>query len=344
MGVWGMGEKTTRHIANGKFPILVVIVFLLTVMAAWSQTSRPSVAPRRLVFVASEAFNRPLKDPTGVWCDTEQREILVADTGNGRVVIFDENGRAKSEFVHSVTRNDDARSVSGEPRRLAVNSKGEIFIVDSLCNYVDVCDYRGRSARRIHLRAPSGAGPNPLPIVEENNKSEDLKPVAVTVDYRDNLYVATSTRIFIFNAQGEFQRIVGKSGNGPGEFIGITSLWVDTAGRIYVTDARSLAVHVLTSEGEVIAAFGEHETGFDNFSLPIAIATDRRGYIWVADTLRHVVSVFERDGKDVKFLDYIGAFGTQPGQFAYPSGLSAAWNGRLVVVDRLGGRVQCFEM
>ncbi len=320
-----------------------MVVLLFATLAAWSQTSRPSVVPRRLVFVASEAFNRPLKNPTGVWCDTEQKEILVADTGNHRVVIFDENGRAKGEFVHSVTRNGDAHRINGEPRRLAVNSKGEIFIVDSLCNYVDVCDYRGRSLRRIFLPLPSEASSGVFPIAE-GGKNEDVKPTALTVDYQDNLYIASATRIFIFNASGELQRVIGKRGNGAGEFLAITGLWVDTAGRIYVTDAQSLGVHVLSSDGEVIVAFGEHEAGLINFSLPIAIATDRRGYIWVADALRHIVSVFERDGKNIKFLDYIGAFGVRPGQFAYPSGLGAAWHGRLVVVDRVGGRVQCFEM
>lgn len=83
--------------------------------------------------------------------------------------------------------------------------------------------------------------------------------------------------------------------------------------------------------------------GFTNFSLPAAIATDRNGVIWVADSLRHVVSAFRREGREVRFLDYIGAFGRRPGEFSYPAGLAASLSGRLVVVDRGGGRLQCFE-
>jgi hypothetical protein len=95
-------------------------------------------------------------------------------------------------------------------------------------------------------------------------KSDDIAPTAVTVDYRDNLYIASATRVFVFNASGELQRVIGKRGNGAGEFLAITSLRVDTAGRIDVTEAQSLGAHVLTPDVEVIMAFGEHEAGLIN--------------------------------------------------------------------------------
>ena len=293
----------------------------------------PDVVPKRLVFSASQAFNLPFKQPAGVWYDTAHGEILLADAGNQRVVIFDESGVAKSQFTRKV-RLKSGETRLGEPRRLAVNSAGEILIVDTHCDYVDVCDYRGRHLRRMEVREPSADG---------TGAGEPLRPTAVAVDYRDNVYIATATHVFLFNARGELQRAFGDKGTGAGEFLAITSLWVDTAGRIYVSDAQAMGVQIFSHEGEVLAVFGEHDAGPMNFSMPVGVVTDRRGRIWVADALRHIVSVFERDGKRVRFLDYIGAFGGGPGAFAYPSGLGSSLRGRLLVVDRVGARLQCFE-
>jgi DNA-binding beta-propeller fold protein YncE len=317
----------------------------LVAMTAIGQTPTPTpdVAPKSLIFVANEAFNKRLKQPNGVWCDSVQKEIMVADTGNGRVVIFDESGKPKAAFDHLVKRDKKPNLVPGEPRRIAVNSRGDIYIVDSACDFVDVCDFRGRSLWQISLQGLPGPPPADTPVPKDSMVREDTKPCAVAVDYKDNIYVASASRIYLFNPQRQFVRSFGEKGSGPGKFLAITGLWVDTSGRIYVTDAQSLGVHILDAEGKPLAAFGEHDAGFTNFSLPISIVTDRRGYIWVADSLRHVVVAFRRDGKNVTYLDYLGGpMGNRPGAFAYPSGLGFSWSGRLVVADRVGGRVQCF--
>jgi hypothetical protein len=91
----------------------------------------------------------------------------------------------------------------------------------------------------------------------------------------------------------------------------------------------------------VLLAFGEHDAGLNNFSLPVGVITDRRGYIWVADTLRHIVPIFDPGGR---FLDYIGTFGAGPGQFAFPSGIAANRDDRIVVLERVNARLQCFEL
>ena len=322
---------------------LALAILVVASPALAQAPARESAVPKRLVFSADEAFGRRLHGPTGVWCDTQHHEILVADTGNHRIVVFDEEGRPKAEIVHRVKISPDAPPAEGQPRSVATDSAGDLFVADNLTQYVDVCDYRGRSIQRIDLRKclQQAAAPGARPATI---KDEEVKPVAVTVDYRDNLYVATSCRIFTFDARGDFRRVLGGLGKEPGTFQAITGLWVDTSGKIYVTDGQSWAVQVLTPEGHSIVAFGQHEEGLMDFTLPIAIATDRRGHLWVADALRHIASVFELQGSQVKFLDYIGTFGVGPGKFSYPSGLSASLNGYLAVVDRVGGRLQYFQM
>ncbi|MCL5283612.1 MAG: 6-bladed beta-propeller [Armatimonadetes bacterium] len=169
------------------------------------------------------------------------------------------------------------------------------------------------------------------------------KPTAVAVDYLNNVYIACPNRILVFDSKGKFRKVIGNTGIGPGQFTAITDIWVDTAQRIYVTDAQSLGVQILSPKGKLLLGFGTHNAGVTNFSLPTAICTDRRGDIWVVDTLRQIISAFRRHGDQVEYLDSMGGFGVQPGEVAFPSAIGADWNGRLIIVDRVGGRVQCFD-
>lgn len=316
-------------------PIIAAFVFVLFSQGG-KHHSRPSslkIVPERLLFLVRGAFGKPFCNPMGVFFDSHHDEILIADTGNHRIVILDgTDGHPKAQFVRRLQRGGEV--IFGEPRSVAQNSLGEIFIVDNLCDYVEVWDFQGTPTRQIRLKEY-------LPPTELAMRISALKPVAVTVDYKDNLYIATPRRIFVFDKDFRIKGRIGKEGNSPHDFMAITSLWVDTRGHIYVTDAQGYGVKVLSPDGQILLSFGAHESGLGNFSLPIGIVTDRRGYIWVADALRHIVSVFDGQGN---FLDYIGAMGLQPGQFLYPSGISAHWGGKIVVLDRVGGRVQCFAL
>jgi sugar lactone lactonase YvrE len=320
------------------------IVVLLLWAHAGSSAGAQGVVPKRLLFVVGRAFGKDFSGPSGVWYDAKHGEIYVADTGNHRLVVLDDRGMPKAELMRTVERAGSTKPIAGEPSRIAVNSGGDMFVVDVLADYVDMCDYRGRSLRQISLRDFAEAAKRVGAPANEPVSPLDLKATAVTVDSKDNIYIACRARIYVFSPTFKLLRAIGAKGSEPGQFTAITSLWVDAAGLIYVTDARALAVHVLAADGTVLVAFGQHDSGVTNFGLPIGITTDLRGNIWVADTLRHIVSVFRRTGNKVEYLDYIGTLGTRGGEFAYPSGLTASSTGRMLVVDRVGCRVQCFEM
>ena len=309
-----------------------------TVPGSEPQEEKEKVAPERLLFIVHEAFGKRFKTPRGVFYDSHHDEILVADTGNARIVVLDgTDGYPKAAFTHWVWRIGESEASLGEPRSIAVNSLGDIFIVGNLCDYVEVCDFRGSHLTEVRIEDYM------LQSVEASAQfiGKTLAPNAVAVDSEDNLYIAASRWIFIFDRELEFQRQLSREGNVPIEFDPIADLWVDEFGKIFVASVQGFGVRALSPKGEELLAFGEHDAGLQNFSLPIGIITDRRGYIWVADALRHIVSIFDSDGN---FLDYIGAFGQGPGWFAFPSGLAASDDGKIVVLERVNARLQCFEL
>jgi len=70
---------------------------------------------------------------------------------------------------------------------------------------------------------------------------------------------------------------------------------------------------------------------------PVAMAADRGGAFYVADSDRDRVLAFDFSGR---FLRAIGGFGARPGSFRGLSGLAAPNGGGLVTAERVNARVQ----
>ena len=88
---------------------------------------------------------------------------------------------------------------------------------------------------------------------------------------------------------------------------------------------------------EVTARFSEVNEGFFRDAWPACVTVGPNSDVYVTDELRHLVSVFDRDGL---FLRHIGEHGIGEGQFDRPSGIVFNASGRMLVVDTLNHRVQ----
>jgi DNA-binding beta-propeller fold protein YncE len=309
-----------------------------------SRVSAGAPAPRGgsatlRAIVGGYSRGRPFKVPAGLCFDGTRREIYVADRGNHKIAVFDEGGLYLRGFLHHVSRpqaKGKPRLAPGEPKGLAVNSRGDIYVLDDLDDAVDVLDYRGRSVGRI--TAADLLDPEEPPL----KTSEQVRPSAVAVDQEDRVYVATTgsrCQIVVLDAEGRVLRRFGRRGTEPGTFISINALSVDAQGRILVTDAQGVPVQCLSPEGEVLVSFGAHGPGPENFSLPNGVVRDGNGDIWVADALRQVVKRFDANGK---VRDLVGGLGRGPGQMFSPVALAGDGARFLVVLEKDGARFQTF--
>jgi DNA-binding beta-propeller fold protein YncE len=66
----------------------------------------------------SPAFPQPLSSPRGITAFPDARHLLIADSHNDRLVLFDENG----EFQQLITSGIEY------PESLAVNKSGNVFV------------------------------------------------------------------------------------------------------------------------------------------------------------------------------------------------------------------------
>jgi DNA-binding beta-propeller fold protein YncE len=113
---------------------------------------------------------------------------------------------------------------------------------------------------------------------------------------------------------------------------------------VYVTkkalaffDVEKLKIGTEPGDEEVVTAFKEVNPGFFDMSWPSCVAVGPNYDVFVTDELRHVIYVFDRDGK---FIRNIGEPGDQPGQFDRPSGIVFADDGSMYVSDTKNHRIQ----
>lgn len=305
-----------------------------------SSASGQEVAPEGAFTITEIAYDdgwqKALRNPSAIFVDSLALEIVVADGGNNRVVIYDDKLRPKFSFEHFVKEPRTGQMIKGEPRDLVVNRSGEIILVDNLSDDIDVLDFRGRLLEQVRLNYLYG------------DTTLTVKPQSVAIDGDDNLYVATSgdvVTIMVLNNRFDLVRTIGQKGGTPSDFNTPLAVHVQS-GRVYVTDLYAKpAVKVFDTSGTYAFGFGGHEIEKADMSFPsgLAVISDSAGEasLWIVDGLRQVIKVFHSEG-DFAYL--VGGYGVRPGEFRYPADIATLNDSVFYVIERIGGRIQRFDI
>jgi len=164
------------------------------------------------------------------------------------------------------------------------------------------------------------------------------KPINLDIDAEGNLFLTDTVRkeVISYDASGNFVKTYGT---------GLDWKPIDVAADeeyLYVTDYKNHEVKVMDRRsGEVVRAIGREggEPG-DNLNLPLGIASDGRGGLWVVNMFTGRVVRLDRDGHH---LGAFGRLGDNFGFFARPKGIDVDEQGRIYVVDAGHQNVQVFR-
>ena len=84
-------------------------------------------------------------------------------------------------------------------------------------------------------------------------------------------------RISVFNSDGNFLRVIGRSGTGPGEFRTPHAVEFDSQGRLIVADRHNHRIQILTKDGRFIREYAD-------FGRVSGLAIDSNDVIYAADS------------------------------------------------------------
>jgi len=254
----------------------------------------------------------------------------------GRRLVFEGNFRSEREvrtrrgfwtkLKDAVVGEPEYRSLV-RPYGVAEDSRGRILVTDPGAYGVHVFDF----ARQKYKFLAHGEGKSPL-----------RSPQCVAVDQQDNIYVTDSEagEIFVFRADGKFQRVIGGLKGGEGFFKRPTGIAVDAGTqRIYVSDTWRNQVFVLDMQGNVQRTIGKLGHGDGEFNFPTELRLEG-GDLAVVDAMNFRVQVFDRSG------DFRYAFGREGESLSAmfrPKGLGMDGEGHFYLADALHNLVQVFD-
>jgi DNA-binding beta-propeller fold protein YncE len=239
---------------------------------------------------------RPWGGSNGVAVDRDGKSVWATDrcspgtapgclgTNANPVHHFDESGK-------------EIRSFGGGmfvwPHGIHVDRDGNVWVTDARAASADeLTKFPGEDKKGsvVVKFSPDGRVLMTLgkPGVRGNPPEALTDPTDVVTDPGNgDVYVAESHtdvtdpnlvgRISVFDKNGKFLRVIGKSGTGPGEFRTPHALEFDSKGQLIVADRHNHRIQILTKAGRFVAEY-------DDFGRTSGLAIDRNDVIYTADS------------------------------------------------------------
>lgn len=287
----------------------------------------------------------------------ERGEIYVSDTGNGRIVVLNEEFELKKE-LQVLTQPDGTEYYLNSPRGVFVQEDGTIYIAEFGNQEVVICDADGRIDRIL--------GTPESPLLPDNF---NYQPKSVVVDETGRIYVL---------AQGIYQGIIYLNPDGTFiKFFGpndVEMTWQRNLKKFWKTILSDKAAATiqdfnpieygnmfLAEDGYIYAVAAGSEKSLMGKSLftrlnPLGINTaaykigadllfsdvtvDENGVATFIDTIYGTIHQFDETGRSMFFF---GGKGNQIGLFKKPVSLIEV-KGHLFILDSEKNMITEFEL
>lgn len=305
------------------------------------------------IYTGEDMGTDPLNAPADIFVD-KQNHVYIADAGNNRIVVLDENFH-HIRTISRVKESGDGIDGLNHPKGVFAAENGWVYICDSDNSRVIAVDGEDRVMCLI-------TGENLVAV----NKNIRFCPEKVAVDTEGTAYVVDSSiyqGILQYNRQGEFigffspnevkvtasvlflqiwKKIFNSEQREALEKvlpIPYTNLYIDRENFLYTVSSgaeeadqikhlNSLGQNILhhTTSSSTSKVFGDLESSYDNYQEVVSrfvdVHADISGMICGADTTRGRLFVYD---KDCNLVTIFGGQGDGRGQFS-----------KLVAIDKQG--------
>jgi sugar lactone lactonase YvrE len=265
--------------------------------------------------IYADANGVGLKHPEGVACG--EKFIVVADTGNNRIVRYGYDGSAvTAEAAYPLEKSN--------PILLQLNSKGDLYFLD------------GRERRIVGLNPKGGRigflNPKSMP-----SSAKEIVPKGFRIDGDDNIYILDifSQHVIVLDSEGQFSKRIPL----PEDAGFFSDLAVDRHGKIFILDSVEAVVHSAAEGAEAFTPLTGSMKEFVNF--PARLSVDDQGVLYLVDQNGSGLALVAPDGS---FLGRKLGLGWNKSGLFYPSQMCISGSGEVFIADRNNSRVQMFTV
>jgi hypothetical protein len=300
-----------------------VLIAALAIAGASSAARGPAVQSSFLYSLDDGSARRTLGWAALNW-DATASELLVVS--GGVVDIFNDNGLISFSFEENAF---------GTPIDVVAMEDGDLYVLaahEGRSRLVR-CNYRGEPAGIVELTglaAEFADGFNPGNLVVRGGR--------IYLADRNSMKVAVIDAAGAATASYDLGAIIGLGPRDRTEAM-MRGFAVDAKGNLLFTVASVFSAFVVTPEGKS-RSFGSRGSSPGKFNIATGIASDDDGHLFITDSLRSVVMVF--DSSTLRFLGEFGYRGDDPENLISPSNVVVG-NGR-VYVSQSRGAVKAFAV
>lgn len=302
------------------------------------------------------AFTASFSYPVGIAVDASGN-MFVSDNDNNLIRKISADGKVSTLAGNGTEGFADGFGSGAKfyaPQGIAVDANGNVYVADAVNN-------------RIRKITPAGevstiAGNGARGFADGNGTGAKFDyPTGIAVDAHGNVFVADcyNNRIRKVTPAGIVSTIAGDGTKGFVDGAGVAAKFrephnvaVDANGNVFVTDNNSIrkitpAGLVITLAGNGTYAFADGTGTAARFSVPLGIAIDTKGNIYVSEASHRIrkinpagmVSTIAGNGSQ-GFLDGTAA----EAKFNMPDGVAIDTKGNIYVSDSYNNRIRKITM
>ncbi len=261
-----------------------------------------------------------------------QGQLYVADSGNHRVQIFDQNGTFLKSW--SIPAGNAPGQVGDEMWGIAVSADGKVYISDTWNHRVEIFDEDGNFLSEFGSFADTQGDAAAFP-------GTFWGPRDIVINANGDVFVTDTgnKRIEKFSADGKFLGAWGGGGVTPGRFEEPTGLAIDADGNLYIADTWNQRVQVLDPTMKPMTQWDVVGWDTQNVLNKPFIAVDSQKRVYISDPENYRIIVYSNTGE---ILSTFGQYGQDVQSFQLPLDVAIAPDDSLFVLDSGNNRVMKF--
>lgn len=298
------------------------------------------------------AASTPLDHPMAIAVDAGNR-VLVADSGNARVVVFDREGSVAGVWPLP----EGARPVGIAPRPdgsvLVADFTGDrILVLDSHGEIRDV--WGGTGSGEGEFQAPSGvaltASGTVIVVEFMGQRIQELDGDGKFLRFIDGgesgrRHVEERPPIPGMEDMGGMQGMTGmRRGNPHGLFLFPSDAAIGPDGTLYVSNTHAYEILVFATDGELREAWGTKGSEAGEWEVPVGVTTDATGNIYVADSANFRVQALGPDGRPLLVSRANERWWLTTRRIYSPTDVAVGPDGSLYVADFAASKIQRFRV